>query len=372
MSFKMKTILGIACIEIFVLAILIVTSLQQLKSSNERELASRAQTSAKLLATMTSDAVVSSDLATLDVLVDQALSNEGLVYVQIRNDAGLVLAEGGNVSVASRTTINAAEDTDFSDETIDVSAPISVGQTNFGVVEIGLSTSLLNSVIAAGTQRMLTIAGIEVVIVAIFGYFLGTLLTRQLYRLRDGAAKVAKGEFGYHMPVSGNDELASTAHSFNQMSTALAEYARAAKQEKDEAVAGRKTAENFLHNAINSVSQAIFIVGEKDELRFVNRAAVDLYGLSEDTVAAGNCFKDVLMSAYANARSDDDGSQFETMGDRLERLEAGEIQTWQSSWAEGSTIHNPSHAKANDHRRLCAGGHRRHRTVRSEREEPPA
>ena len=90
MSFRLKTVLGIALIELFVLAILVATSLHDLRYSNERELRSRAQTSAKLLATMTTDAVVASDLATLDVLVAQAMSNEGLMYVQIKNEAGLV------------------------------------------------------------------------------------------------------------------------------------------------------------------------------------------------------------------------------------------------------------------------------------------
>ncbi|WP_068406710.1 ATP-binding protein [Labrenzia sp. OB1] len=338
MSFKLKTILGIALIEVFVLAILVGTSLHDLRSSNERELKSRAHTSAQLLATMTADAVVASDLATLDILVEQALSNEGLMYVQIKNDAGLVLAEGGAVPAAPDTSGNTVNGARLADDTFGVSVPIEVGKTPFGSVQIGLSTSVIDSVVAAGSKRMLTIAGVEVVIVAIFGFFLGTILTRQLNQLRDSAARVAKGEFGYLMPVKGNDELASTARSFNKMSTALEQYAKIAKNEKDEAEAGRKFAETLLHNAINSVSQAIFIVCEDQKLRFVNKAALDLYKLPEDSVLTGVPFKDLLHTAYAASATDDMESQMLTVDDRLGRLALGQVQTWQSRWAKDQMI----------------------------------
>lgn len=336
MSFRLKTILGIALIEVLVLGILVVTSLHDLRTSNERELRTRAQTTAKLLATMTSDAVVSLDLATLDALVSQALTNEGLLFVRIRNSDGLMLSEGGEAPQID--VANTGEAEQARENVIDITAPIEIGGAQFGDVEIGLSTSLLNGVIAAGTRRMLTIAGIEVVLVAIFGFLLGTILTRQLASLRDGAARVATGEFGYHMPAKGNDELAHTARSFNKMSTALAEYARITTREKDEAEAGRKFAETLLHNAINSVSQAIFIVDEGNRLRFMNKAAMTLYGLNTNRDFTGNAFAEILVDAYAVAPSADGETHANTVRDRIQRLETETVQTWQSSWRDERTL----------------------------------
>lgn len=338
MSFKLKTILGIALIEIFVLGILVVTSLNDLRSSNRNELRTRAQTSAQLLATMTSDAVVALDLATLDVLVTQALANDGMIYVQIRNSNGLVLAEGGDVPAGVAGNGGVLDDGDITDERFDVSVPIEVGNTGFGSVRIGLSTSLLNDVVAAGTRRMLTIAALEVVLVAIFGYLLGTILTRQLNHLRDGAVRVAAGEFGYHMPVKGNDELACTARAFNKMSSSLAEYDRIAKIEKDEAEAGRRFAETLLLDAINSVSQAIFIVGEAGDLRFVNRAALDLYNLGDGGCEAGAQFEEILLGAYGTAAAAEPDMPADTVQNRLSRLEGGGVQSWQSIWMNGRLL----------------------------------
>ncbi len=338
MSFRLKTILGIALIEVVVLGILVVTSLHDLRSSNERELNARAQTTAQLLSTMTSDAVVSLDLATLDALVEQALTNNGLLYVQIRNSDGLVLAEGGDVPAARAdhpgTGIHAHPDEDL----IDVTTPIEIAGSQFGSVEIGLSTSLLTAVMAEGTRRMLTIAGAEVFLVAIFGYLLGTMLTGQLKQLRDSAAQVATGRFGYQMPVRGNDELAQTARSFNKMSVALADYARITQREKDDAEAGRKFAESLLHNAINSVSQAIFIVDEDARLRFVNKAALELYGIRDDGNFAGKGYADVLLTAYAASQAGDSDAKADAVEGRLRRLKSRTVQTWQSNWEDERTL----------------------------------
>ncbi|GAB4522605.1 MAG: hypothetical protein Tsb0019_24450 [Roseibium sp.] len=338
MSFRLKTILGIALIEIVVLGILVATSIHDLRTSNQNEIRTRAQTTAKLLATMTSDAVVSLDLATLDVLVAQALLNDGLEYVQIRNADGLVLAHGGSAEPAAELPDASPDATVLDAEIFNVTVPIDVGGAKFGSVQIGLSTSLLNDVIAAGTRRMLTIAGLEVLLVALFGYLLGTVLTRQLKHLRDGAARVATGDFGYHMPVRGNDELASTARSFNKMSAALAEYDRITKSERDEAEAGRRFAETLLVDAINSVSNAVFIVAENGELRFVNRAAADLYHLGDDVCQTGTRFENVLLTAYAVAPAAEADRLAEIIQDRLDRLERGTVQSWQSTWLDNRVL----------------------------------
>lgn len=338
MSFRLKTILGIALIEVVVLGILVLTSLHDLRTSNERELRTRAQTTAQLLATMTGDAVVSFDLATLDALVGQALTNEGLLYVQIKSADGLVLSGGGAIPPLLENATNAAIDEDLSDDSVDVSAPIEISGRQFGLVEIGLSLSLLNDVVATGSRRMLSIAGAEIFLVAVFGFILGTFLTRQLDGIRNGAARVAAGEFGYTMPVRGSDELAQTARSFNKMSRALADYARETKREKDEAEAGREIAEATLHNAMNSVSNAIFILDDDGRTRFINRSAQDLYGICSADSISGKPFREILLNAKAAANDTDSSSLCSAVKERVERLHAGDIQTWQSKWIDDRVL----------------------------------
>ena len=94
MSFRLKTILGIALIESVLLLILVISGLTFLSDSNEDQLLQRAQTTSRLFANATKDAVLSTDLATLESFVEEIMSNPDIVYVRIRNNS-MVLAEGG-------------------------------------------------------------------------------------------------------------------------------------------------------------------------------------------------------------------------------------------------------------------------------------
>ncbi|GGB49518.1 hypothetical protein GCM10011316_22060 [Roseibium aquae] len=338
MSFRLKTFLGVGLIQVVLLGFMIVTSLQDLRSSNERELMTRAETTVELLASMTADAVVSLDLATLDALVEKGLNNEGLLYIQIRNNNGLVLSEGGDTSVLLSRPFENEQNLAADDDRIDIQAPILVGGANFGTVAIGLSTDVLNHVLAAGTKRMVAIAAAVVVLVAVFGFLLGSFLTRNLYRLKDGAQKVAAGDFGYQIEINGKDEMAVTADAFNQMSRALAEYADQAESERDMAEARRLFAESLLHNAINSVPQAVFITDENGRLTFVNRTAMSVYGLFSDNPVTGCAFQDVVLRLVANAPSSIGESAQKLLEERLQRFETQTEQTWQSAWPDGRVM----------------------------------
>lgn len=339
MSFRLKTILGIALIEIVVLAILVGNSIHHLKTSNEQELLTRAKVTAQLLATMTSDATLSLDLATLDSLVEQTLKNDGLVYVRIRNDAGIVLSQGGNMDALEQPFVEDDNARDVQDQRVDLSAPILVNGSTFGSVEIGVSTHLLDHIVADGAKHMLTIAGLEIVLVALFGFALGTVLTRQLARLRRGARRVAGGEFGYQMAVSGRDELADTAASFNKMSEALADYALKAEQARQRAEAGRAHAETLLHDAINTVSQSIFIVDEDGKVEFVNKAALSMYQIAPEEVAPGTPVRPILAHIAKTIEAGADQNVADTVEERMQRLSRStENHSWHSRLHNGTVI----------------------------------
>jgi hypothetical protein len=95
-SFRLKTILGVALVEAVLLSALIVSGIYYLRASNEAQLQERADTTAQLIATMTADSVISTDLATLDILVEQALTNPAIDYVRVRGTGDVVLSEGGD------------------------------------------------------------------------------------------------------------------------------------------------------------------------------------------------------------------------------------------------------------------------------------
>lgn len=276
MSFRLKTVIGIAVIEIVLLAILVLSGLHYVKTSNATQFTERAHTTARLLATMTTDAVVAVDLATLDALVQEAMMNRDIVYVRVRGRDGLALSQGGDVDLL-RITDNTGVPSTIEDGRIDVSSPISVAGASFGFVDIGLDTRYLETTLLDATRWMLSVAGIEILLVALFGYLLGSILTNQLSALQLGAKRVAAGELGHQIAVKGHDELAHTALSFNKMSSSLALFARDLDKARQEADARREIAESILYDAITSLSEGVIITDELGKISHVNDAFRSLH-----------------------------------------------------------------------------------------------
>ncbi len=223
MSFRLKTILGIAAIELSVMAILIVINQLNYGGTASAQLYERARSTGELFATMTADAVIATDLATLDSMIENTLEHDEIVYLRVRHESGAVLSEGGDASALDAPF---RQDKDFeaarSDHRIDVLAQIAVAGQVFGAVEIGISTSVVEAQIASAVNWNIIIALIGVTLVAIFGYLLGSALTVQLSSLRIGARMLAAGKLQYQIPVHGRDELADTANCFNDMARTLA------------------------------------------------------------------------------------------------------------------------------------------------------
>ena len=223
MTFRQKTILGIASIEAILLLILIWTGINYLRISNESELIKRASTTLTLLSRASRDAVLSTDIATLEDIVNDAIETPGLGYVRILAPNGVILAEAGSHLPASGSFTADVNYAGVDDGSFDKAIDIMESNTRYGRIEIGLSTAHINTIVSDARRKAGTIALVEMLLVALFSLALGTYLTRQLSSLNDASRRITEGELGYQLPVRGNDELAHTARTFNRMSRQLQE-----------------------------------------------------------------------------------------------------------------------------------------------------
>lgn len=220
MSFRWKTILGIALIEAVLLVILIVISLDYLRSANQDELHKRAYTTAELFAATAKDAILTTDLATLQSFVKEVLRNPGIVYARVRG-VDRVLAEGGESELLARVF---RADTSFAtvrDGVFDAHAIIDVAGVPFGQVQIGLSVDAALQIMDRARRHAMGIAATELLLVALFSFLLGTYLTRELKTFRSATRRIADGDLDSRIPVRGRDELAQTAEAFNLMAGKL-------------------------------------------------------------------------------------------------------------------------------------------------------
>ena len=220
MSFRLKTILGVALIEGVLLVFLVAISMDYLTRSTQNELTKRAQTTATLFAAMAKNPVLATDLATLETVVQEMLDSPGVIYVRVK-DTERVLAAAGDVAALNRPFKQDLSFEQSEDGIFDINANIREGDFVFGRVELGLSVAPLNTLVGDARNRLLGVAGIEMLLVAVFSFFLGLYLTRSLSRLTEAAEAIANGELGVQVHLTDSAEFQATADAFNTMSRRL-------------------------------------------------------------------------------------------------------------------------------------------------------
>lgn len=223
MSLRLKTILGVAIIEAILLLLLVSMTLDYLRSTNYESLHKRASTTATLFATTTKDAVLSYDLASLESFVTEVMKNPDLVYARVLGPEGIVFAQAGDAGLLAKTFKVDLEARAVNDGTFDTYAEIIESGQVYGRVELGLDINRLTEVIKEAERRSATVAALEMGLVALFSFILGTFLTRQLKVLQKAAKSISEGNYSIEIPVKGKDEISDVADAFNAMTVNLQE-----------------------------------------------------------------------------------------------------------------------------------------------------
>ena len=276
MSFRLKTIIGVATIEALLLLFLIWTGINYLRTSNETELLKRASSTLTLLTRASQDAVLSTDIATLEDIASEAIKTPELAYVRILDNRGIVLAEAGDALSSSQPFREDYSLDDVDDEIFDSKTEILLSNTSYGSIEIGLSTTHLDDILRNAKKNAAAIALLEMGLVALFSLALGIYLTRQLYSLTAATGRITDGDYGYQIRIRGNDELAQTAVAFNRMSAELKH-----DREKKDAI-------------LRSALDAIVAMDEQGCIVEFNQAAETTFGYRREDVT-GKLMKDMII-----------------------------------------------------------------------------
>ncbi|MCC6207583.1 MAG: PAS domain S-box protein [Gammaproteobacteria bacterium] len=327
MSFRLKIILGLVVIQLLLLVILVWSSLNFLRGSNEIELSNRATSISEILASTLEDKLLSGDREGLLTHIHEILALPGTVYVRIVNPAGDLVAEGGNATGLVRPFAEDFLFDDVDDGIYDVSADIVRGGENMGSVQLGLSVQSINGIMDAARREMATIAMFGFAVSVIFSVFLGNYFRRRLTNLRDATRRIASGDIGYQVPVLGGDELAQTAGAFNTMSRKLVSL----YSEKQAALTGARQkaqelqqSERRIHAVLHHAMDAIITIDENGQIESFNPAATRIFGYSAGE-AIGQGLGILLPEPYL-AEHERHIQQFIRGGDRAILGAAREIQ----------------------------------------------
>ncbi|MDH5514468.1 MAG: PAS domain S-box protein [Gammaproteobacteria bacterium] len=290
MSFRLKTIIGIALIEGSLLLFLVLSGIKYLTESSEEELALRARVTAESMANLTRDAVLATDLARLDSVVTQTLASPGIVYVRIM-DSERVLAEAGKPQILERAFVADSRLDAIEDGVFDVGVDMVEEDFSFGRVELGLSVERVNSVITAAQRHLSGIAAVEIILVALFSFALGTYLTRGLNNLAHAARAIAEGKLGTRVDIKGEDELAETGEAFNIMSQRLAESKHAMQNsiKESEALAGELAEKELrLSTILDTAVDGFVTIDSHGIIDTINPAGARLFGYEAGELVGRN------------------------------------------------------------------------------------
>lgn len=221
LSFRTKTILGIALIEAVLLSILIYSVMHFLRVSNESQFSSHVETTSNIFTTLIRDEVLALDMAKLDSAVTLLGRNPGVSFVRILDSQERVLAQAGSVNKLAQPFAVSRDLNDTTDGIYRMVSPIRVADADFALVQFGFDAGFMQQTFATARQWSIAIALFEMSLVAIFSMVLGTYLTRQIGRFTAGTQRISSGELGLQLPVLGYDEIARATQAFNTMSLAI-------------------------------------------------------------------------------------------------------------------------------------------------------
>tara|TARA_A200000113_G_scaffold34260_1_gene28229 strand:+ start:1376 stop:3049 length:1674 start_codon:yes stop_codon:yes gene_type:complete len=239
LSLRTKTIAGVASITALLLLVLLVTVFQLLNDLVDSNVKKSADTSVSLFVSTTKNAFLSYDLASLDADVSEILTNPNISYVRVKDKEGNVFVEKGKEDALIRDFIADNSVSEADDGIYDTRAPIMVGNTLYGYVEIGLNIASVTESVSRVKNWTITLALLEFILVGLCSYLLGSFLMSQLRQLHEGARHlgdaVKSNDYKeVFVPVRGKDELSELAEAFNQLVERLKEENEQRQRAQDE------------------------------------------------------------------------------------------------------------------------------------------
>ncbi|MEC7823680.1 MAG: ATP-binding protein [Pseudomonadota bacterium] len=220
LSLRTKTIAGTAIIEATLLVVLIVTSLSFINSLTEDSVLKRTSTTTNLFASTTKDALLTLDLASLEASVQELMTNPDIAYVRVIDNQQRILAVSGDTSSLSSGFTADTTLANVNDGVFDSNRRIVVSGHYYGEIQLGIDIGYVQSSLIQIRNWIVSLALIELGLVALFSYGLGTYLTSQLNTLRQGAKDIVnaiKTSNFNTAPIAekGHDELTELAKTFN-------------------------------------------------------------------------------------------------------------------------------------------------------------
>ena len=230
-SLRFKLVFASVVVEVVMLSALVWNSTRITGDAIQEIFQSRVEVLVPLLNVSLANPLAQRDYATLEERLGRIIRKESLVYMEVRDELGKVVASRGGFPTTPHLDTSFETAAGVYDQEFDITL---AGRT-IGHARYGLNVSLLQTTITGLRNQGVLLALAEIVLTLLLLSTLGYLLTRRLQTLAQTARSITGGDFSVRTVVAGRDEIADTALAFNEM---------AATVERD--IAGRQQAQQAL------------------------------------------------------------------------------------------------------------------------------
>lgn len=216
-SLRFKLILASIAVEAVMLSVLVWNSTRITGDAMQKTFQDRLETLIPLMVVGLTSPLVQRDYATLDERLGKMVSPKSLVYIELRDELGKVVASRGPVPETAHLDTSFEVNDHVYDQTFDLAL---AGQL-IGRARYGLNVSRLEASVRDLRNQGALVALAEIALTIALLVTLGALLTNHLRTLAGAARSLAGGDYSVRVPVIGRDEVAETASAFNVMATTV-------------------------------------------------------------------------------------------------------------------------------------------------------
>ncbi len=136
-----------------------------------------------------------------------------------------------------------------------------------GSLELAFRTEAQKQALYSTTLRNIYLGILEVLLGSVFALLISLWLINRLRNLEQASNRICEGDYGIHIKVEGNDEIAQTSRAFNNMS-----------QELQKTVFELEKARNQFRSVFETAHDGILILDEDNKIVNANKASLNIFG----------------------------------------------------------------------------------------------
>lgn len=237
MKLSSKFILSVTALIIFIISLVILTTLRREQAMILGRIQRKGFVLAEVLSMASVNAVLNFDYSTLKRYLDTVTKDKDVIYVMMLDKEGVVKMHTNLDRLGSRIADPFFQKALYDTEPIiqqvtnheqkniyEIGAPIIAGEQTLGVIRIAMSSENIQIEIRRSRNWLLLIGLLAIGIGIIGAILMAEMIARPIKKLVIGAQAVSQGNLDWNVEIKAKDEIGILADAFSYMSRNLRNY----------------------------------------------------------------------------------------------------------------------------------------------------